>query len=391
MNISGGTQKSKNDTDALLECQSYQSDYSASISSDEDDDLYEKRQKDVGSTHSNSSESGKPQILLMGLRGSGKSSIIKVVFHQMAPHETLFLENTKFVIKDDISWSSFIHFQVQDFPGQMDIFEQVFDSEKAFNSCGALIFVIDSQDDYTDALHKLCTTVHIAYAQNQGIKFEIFIHKIDGLTDDQKIECQRDIHQRVTEDLSDLSQINISFYLSTIYDHSIFEAFSKVVQKLIPRLPMLENMLNVLIGNCGIEKAFLFDVISKIYIATDSSPVDMQTYELCCDMIKVVMDLSTIYGSDPDDLLKIPLDSNSQSVITLANSNVLWLKQVNNFVVLVCLLREDGMSKRGLIEHNFAQFKMGLDKILDLEEEERLEVISKSRQSRKQKGGAKDS
>lgn len=48
--------------------------------------------------------------------------------------------------------------------------------------------------------------------------------------------------------------------------------------------------------NSGIEKAFLFDVVSKIYIATDSSPVDMQTYELCCDMIDVVIDISCIYG-----------------------------------------------------------------------------------------------
>lgn len=36
--------------------------------------------------------------------------------------------------------------------------------------------------------------------------------------------------------------------------------------------------------------------MSKIYIATDSSPVDMQSYELCCDMIDVVIDVSCIYG-----------------------------------------------------------------------------------------------
>ena len=27
-----------------------------------------------------------------------------------------------------------------------------------------------------------------------------------------------------------------------------------------------------------------------------SSPVDMQSYELCCDMIDVVIDISCIYG-----------------------------------------------------------------------------------------------
>ena len=88
----------------------------------------------------------------------------------------------------------------------------------------------------------------------------------------------------------------IKFLQTSIYDYSIFEGFSKVVQKLIPQLPTLENLLNVFISNSNAEKAFLFDVFSKIYIATDSSPVDMQSYELCCDMIDVVIDVSSIYG-----------------------------------------------------------------------------------------------
>ena len=43
----------------------------------------------------------------------------------------------------------------------------------------------------------------------------------------------------------------LSFYLTSIYDHSIFEAFSKVVQKLIPQLPTLENLLNIFISVRG--------------------------------------------------------------------------------------------------------------------------------------------
>ena len=102
-----------------------------------------------------------------------------------------------------------------------------------------------------------------------------------------------------TEELAESGlegQIHLTFYLTSIYDHSIFEAFSKVVQKLIPQLPTLENMLNIFVSNSNAEKAFLFDVVSKIYIATDSSPVDMQSYELCCDMIDLIIDVSCIYG-----------------------------------------------------------------------------------------------
>ena len=43
---------------------------------------------------------------------SGKSSISKVVFHKLSPNETLFLESTSKVVKDDINNSSFVQFQV---------------------------------------------------------------------------------------------------------------------------------------------------------------------------------------------------------------------------------------------------------------------------------------
>ena len=42
-----------------------------------------------------------------------------------------------------------------------------------------------------------------AYKINPGIKFEVFIHKVDGLSDDQKIETQRDVHQRANDNLID--------------------------------------------------------------------------------------------------------------------------------------------------------------------------------------------
>ena len=93
----------------------------------------------------NSNPEGKPRILLMGLRRSGKSSIQKVVFHKMSPNETLFLESTNKIVKDEISNSSFVQFQIWDFPGQVDFFDPNFDCEMIFGGCGALVFVIDAQ------------------------------------------------------------------------------------------------------------------------------------------------------------------------------------------------------------------------------------------------------
>ncbi|KAM9495136.1 ras-related GTP binding Cb isoform 2-T2 [Clarias gariepinus] len=309
----------------------------------------------------------KPRILLMGLRRSGKSSIQKVVFHKMSPSETLFLESTNKIYKDDISSSSFVHFQIWDFPGQVDFLDPAFDYQMIFRGTGALIFVIDAQDDYMEALGRLHLTVSRAYRVNPRINFEVFVHKVDGLSDDHKIETQRDIHQRANDDLVDagLDKLHLSFYLTSIYDHSIFEAFSKVVQKLIPQLPTLENLLNIFISNSGVEKAFLFDVLSKIYVATDSSPVDMQSYELCCDMIDVVIDVSCIYGLK-EDSSGSAYDEGSLAIIKLNNTTVLYLKEVTRFLALVCILREESFDKKGLIDYNFHCLRKAIHEVFEL-------------------------
>jgi hypothetical protein len=49
--------------------------------------------------------------------------------------------------------SSFIDFQVWDFPGQMDFFDPTFDTTAIFGEVGALVFVIDSQVLWTSTRH----------------------------------------------------------------------------------------------------------------------------------------------------------------------------------------------------------------------------------------------
>uniref|UniRef100_A0A7S4SLD7 GTP-binding protein n=2 Tax=Ditylum brightwellii TaxID=49249 RepID=A0A7S4SLD7_9STRA len=173
-----------------------------------------------------------------------------------------------------------------------------------FGRATALIFVIDAQDEpYDHVLQNFTETVTRAVRANPHIVIEVFINKVDGelfLSDEAKYECRRDMMQQVSDELADAGvmpdAVPISYHLTSIYDHSVFEAFSRVVQKLIPQLPTLENLLNVLVSTCSMEKAYLFDVASKLYISTDSSPVDMQSVELCSDMIDVVLDVSGIYG-----------------------------------------------------------------------------------------------
>ncbi|KRY13880.1 Ras-related GTP-binding protein D [Trichinella patagoniensis] len=321
----------------------------------------------------------KPRMILMGSKRSGKSSIQKVIFHKMSPNETLFLESTTRVTQEEMSRNSFIQFQIWEYPGQVDAFDPELDPHGMFSACGAIIFVIDAQDDYSRAIQNLVDTVIKASRINLNINFEVFVHKVDGLADDQKVEAQREIFQRVNDDLLDtqFSNIQLNFYLTSIYDHSIFESFSRVVQKLIPELVVLENLLNIFISNSAIEKAFLFDLSSKIYIATDSSPVDMQSYELCCDMIDMITDLTVIYGSNSEkfDTRK---ESNSSSVIQLSNHTVLYQRQVNSYLAVVCILRRESFTHRGVINFNFTCLKNAISQVFLHRQEASKSTLNKN-------------
>lgn len=98
----------------------------------------------------------------------------------MSPNETLFLESTNKIIKEDISNSSFVRFAIWDFPGQVsifwsfvnivlffswelngfpdclqvDFFDSAFDFDLIFGGCGAIIFVIDAQVNLNCKFHQ---------------------------------------------------------------------------------------------------------------------------------------------------------------------------------------------------------------------------------------------
>ena len=128
-----------------------------------------------------------PHILLMGPRRAGKSSIQRVVFYKMSPHETLFLESTNTLDVKYVANNAFVQFQIWDFPGDFDFKDtinyggQTLTEEAIFKNCGALVYVIDAQDEpYNETLHTLHETVVRAHRVNPNILFEVFVHKVDG-------------------------------------------------------------------------------------------------------------------------------------------------------------------------------------------------------------------
>eukprot|EP01015_Nassula_variabilis_P013532 TRINITY_DN2113_c0_g1_i1.p1 TRINITY_DN2113_c0_g1~~TRINITY_DN2113_c0_g1_i1.p1 ORF type:complete len:381 (+),score=56.64 TRINITY_DN2113_c0_g1_i1:70-1212(+) len=267
-------------------------------------------------------------------------------------------------------YMGFVNIKIYDVSGKYDIKEATPMEQQMFAECGAMIYVIDVQAEQFEEAGKDCFQILTElHKLNPKMRYNIFIHKIDTesfQTDEKKNDCVRTIREIVNEELEplNLKHVTIDYYGTTIYEHCLFEKFSLVVQKVIPQVAQIVSLLDALMTNCRIEKGYIFDVVSKIFLATDSSPSDMQNYAICSDMIDVYIDISCIYGDQkPDDLVN---DSQSESTIKLADDTNLYLKQIEKFLVLVCIIKSPNFDRPYLIDHNIEIFKEGLKEIFKL-------------------------
>ena len=99
----------------------------------------------------------------------------------------------------------------------------------------------------------------------------------------------------------DPMQIPYMFHLTSVYDHSLQDAFSRVFTRILQTgsLPYLEELLNAFISTSSSNKAFLFDTKAKFFVATDSSPVDSVTLGLCCDYVQMLNQFGNLYKYVP--------------------------------------------------------------------------------------------
>ncbi|KAF7312542.1 Cytochrome P450 [Mycena indigotica] len=258
----------------------------------------------VRTPSSSSSPSTRTKILLLGQRRAGKSSIKEVLFNALPPKQTFHLETTMRV--DRHPYDTIIPLEIWDCPGNVTV-----DTLGApLSQFGALIFVIDIRDVFKQPINKLVEFIVAAQQQNPSIFVEVFVHKSEKFQEDDKIENFRQIQERVHESLIDreCDQMPYNFHLTSVYDHTLHEAFSKVLHKLIHPLPFLEDLVNVFCANSQSPKAFLFDIASRLYVATDNSPVDSATHNLCCDYLAMLNSFGPLYRTPTsrDKRLRLP-------------------------------------------------------------------------------------
>ncbi|KAI6155230.1 Gtr1/RagA G protein conserved region-domain-containing protein [Pisolithus tinctorius] len=259
------------------------------------------------------------KILLLGARRSGKTSILQVLFKDLPPKQTFYLEPTMRVTRH--TFDTIIPLEIWDCPANITVDTL----EAPLSDFSTIIFVIDIRDLYQQPVAKLVEFVVVAFQANPNVDFEVFVHKAEKLQEDDKYENFRQIHERVIDRLADESpefeQVPLNFHLTSVYDHTLQDAFSRVIHKVIDSLPYLEGLLNIFCSNTSCPKAFLFDIRSKLYVATDASPVDQATHNLCCDYLQMLNSFGPLYKSNATSNPRTAVFSPTQATSADASSS----------------------------------------------------------------------
>ena len=236
--------------------------------------------------------------------------------------------------------------------------------------------MIDSQVQAQPQYDYFKNSILPLFAKYRSMKLVIFLHKIDNTNigqndyNKQRGEIQSKMKQMCEkfQKESSIDEIPISFHVTSIYNSTLFEAFSKMFQEMMPQNKSLSSLIEKLTDSCNFEKAFLFDVFNKIYLAMDNSPNASQNYELCSDIIDVVLDMSGIYGDPTDEFY---FDDKSTCSIKIFNhytnsNSILFLKFIHKNLALIAIINEENYNRNNLLDYNINIFRQGVKSILKI-------------------------
>ncbi|KAJ1740697.1 GTP-binding protein gtr2 [Coemansia sp. RSA 989] len=306
------------------------------------------------------------RILFMGLPRSGKTSILKVIFEGEMAYDTLSLMPTQQRSEHRLITG----ISVYDFPGIDEFSDMQYSMLNPSIYAGehtSLVFVMDSQSDLQSSLSTLLSVVRTAQSANFQLPINIFINKVDGLSEELKQDIQNDIQQRILKNMAyeNLNINNVHVFLTTIFDQSIREALSRVLQYLVPKHSSLETILNSFCSKSSLDKVFLFDMNTKMYLATDSSPTYSLQYMFACQTIDVMEELTAICpglipaADDEDSLLQrinVGLDGNDE----------MFIYQVDGYLTLLCIGPPEIIRQTSLLEFNGSKVAKAIRQILSV-------------------------
>jgi len=224
----------------------------------------------------------------MGKSGSGKTSMRSIIFANYIARDTMRLGATIDVEHSHVKFLGNLVLNLWDCGGQDAFMETYLESQRdhIFRNVEVLIYVFDieSRELKKDlAYYHDCLEAIMQNSKNAQVF--CLIHKMDLIPEDSRDK----VFRKKEAELRQLSSpMKITCFKTSIWDETLYKAWSTIVYSLIPNIKLIEGNLNNFTNICGADEVVLFERATFLVIAhsTSREHPDVHRLEKISNIIK---------------------------------------------------------------------------------------------------------
>ena len=206
-------------------------------------------------------------MLLMGKSGSGKSSMRSIVFSNYVAKDTRRLGATIDVEHSHVRFLGNLTLNLWDCGGQDTFMDSYLNSQRdhIFQNVQVLIYVFDVESrEFNRDLYLYTLCLEAIRQCSPHARIFCLIHKMDLVQEEMRQQLYADRTETLRQRTEPLEAVCLA---TSIWDESLYKAWSSIVYTLIPNVPILERHLTNFANITEAEEVVLFERTTFLVIS----------------------------------------------------------------------------------------------------------------------------
>lgn len=164
--------------------------------------------------------------------------------------------------------------------GQDAFYESYFerDRETIFRGVELLIYVFDIESETPEKdFDHFCGVLEAIEENSPDARIFLLIHKMDLVAEEDREAILEDRKQLIGESCLSCNVTNFQCFGTSIWDETLYKAWSEIVTNLIPNIRLLESHLNKFCKVCDADEVVLFERATFLVISQAQSGLQLDS------------------------------------------------------------------------------------------------------------------
>lgn len=314
------------------------------------------------------SQSSRKKLLLMGRSGSGKSSMRSIIFSNYSAFDTRRLGATIDVEHSHLRFMGNMTLNLWDCGGQDVFMDNYFTNQKdhIFKMVQVLIHVFDVESKSINKdIEIFVKSLTNLQKFSPGAKIFVLLHKMDLVQIDKREELFTIMMEKLQK-ISNPYQFKLVGFPTSIWDESLYKAWSSIVCSIIPNMNLFNNNLVKFNKILDAEEIILFEKTTFLVISSTSGLTNQEhnTHNQTIQLLESQLSQGQVSDLDPKRFEKISniIKTYKQSISKLrtnftnliirgSNGNHFYIDYLTDNMFIMIILKDKDYQLNSTVQH----------------------------------------